>query len=146
MPHGYSKSDMKIKSRMGKSAIGALLGSLLPLAVMAYQGPGLYRAAINGTLSLYQTVEVDKGARIHIQDGEVKRFQNINHIEPYCYFYSSRSGRELDNPFIVHSADFLITHVQQRRKHSRPTTTVPHHHQLLLAVHGRRRQKSTKNA
>ena len=106
---------MRTKSRMGKRAVGALLISLLPLVVMAYQGPGLNRGALNGTLSLYQSVEVDKGARIHIQDGEVKRFQNINHIEPYCYFYSSRRGRELDNPFIVHSADFLITHVQQRR-------------------------------
>ena len=106
---------MTFKSKISKAALGAFLVSLLPLAVVAYQGPGLNRAAVNGTLALHQSVEVSAGARIHIQDGEVQKFQNINHIEPYCYFYSARSGRELDKPFIVHSGDFLITYVQQRR-------------------------------
>ena len=91
------------------------LAIYLPNTASADYGPGLNRSALNGTQSLHQQVEVSKGARIHLQEGQVLRFQDLDQLDPYCYFYSTRSGIALDQPFVVNSEDFLITNVRQRR-------------------------------
>lgn len=81
-----------------------------------FTGPGLFRLALGGTVTLNQDVEVLRGARIHIQNGRVMEYRDLQQLEPYCYFYSSRQRSELDQPFRVQSAQFKVEDVQRRRE------------------------------
>lgn len=81
-----------------------------------YDGPGLYQQAIGATVILNQKIESTQGARIHIQNGEIKPLKEIAQLDPYCYFYSTRQSNTLETPLVFLPGQFTIEAVIRRRE------------------------------
>jgi hypothetical protein len=99
------------------SILVVALASLVSLQAQARifnTGPPLFRLALGGTVSLNDDIEVPQGARIHIQNGRVMEYRDLQQLNPYCYFYSMRSRSALEQPFRVQSGQFQIDNVERR--------------------------------
>ena len=101
------------------SILVVALASLLSLQAQALifnTGPALYRLALGGTVSLNDDIEVPQGARIHIQNGRVMDYRDLQQLNPYCYFFAIRSRSALEQPFRLQSGQFQIVNVERRRE------------------------------
>ena len=101
------------------SILVVALASLLSLQAQAQifsTGPALYRLALGGTVSLNDDIEMPQGARIHIQNGRVMDYRDLQQLNPYCYFFAIRSRSTLEQPFRVQSGQFQIVNVERRRE------------------------------
>ncbi len=109
-------NSLRLTNRFAGLVIGISLALFLQPAIASYQGPGLYRQAMGGTITLNQDIQVNQGVRIHIQNGRVEDFKEITKAEPYCYFYSTRGKDRLKDPFQVKQAKFVVSDVIRRRE------------------------------
>jgi len=104
-----------MKNLMQFLSIGMLF-CLIPLNANAgYSGITTSGDMIIDQISLNERVENKRGARIHIQYGEVVSSKyRVYENEPYCYFQIHRPGSELRSPVDIQPATFQIRHVRNR--------------------------------
>ena len=109
------------------------LASLLFVSI-AYGGLHSIRTGTLDTsagISLNQTIHNDRGARIHIQYGEVKAHGNqIRESEPYCYFRIHRPGSELRSPVDIQATTFNVVKIRSRSYQVNLTPSITENVQL----------------
>ena len=98
--------------------LGLVLAAALALPLNAqafYTGPGLARVPDGTVFRLNETLSVETGYRIYIQNGRYLARGDVRQLDPYCYFYDRQRNSRSEPPFTVNAGDFDVEGLDRRR-------------------------------